>query len=83
MRMKPQSMKIGKLYLVGWEDAASAGGWHRPADEFESTMCETVGWVVEMDDAHVLLANSKNEAGQQGGLWYIPLGMLRTAKLLT
>lgn len=81
--MKAQSMKIGKLYLVEWEDAASAGGWYRPGDEFESTMCETVGWVIDLNDESVLLANSKNDAGQHGGLWYIPLGMVRSAKLLT
>ena len=80
--MAPRNMKLGKLYLVEWEDAASAGGWYRSDAEFESTLCETVGWVINVDEGSVLLANSKNDVGQHGGLWLIPRSLVRKVTVL-
>lgn len=76
-------LKIGELYLVEWEDAASSGAWVRVPFEFDETLCETVGWLLELSDKHVLLNGSRNDADQVGNLQYIPRSLIRKSRKLS
>ncbi|TDN70425.1 hypothetical protein B0G77_3899 [Paraburkholderia sp. BL10I2N1] len=50
-----------KIYLVEWTDSCTVGGWRRTAEPymFEPSYCETVGYLVNMDEHAITLALSR------------------------
>lgn len=82
----PRPPQLGDLVLVEWVDATHAGGWHPKGEAAESVdenlkPIKTVGWLILSDSRAVVLAQTLTPA-EDGGLWTIPLGMVKSVQKL-
>lgn len=73
-----------RALAVWWEDAYSHDGWTHDAETIMRNPCLvlSVGLELVNDDGGIVLAASYNGAGQSGGVWKIPRGMVRRVKVL-
>lgn len=70
-------MKKPQLYVVQWQDIQSDATWHQGAlEKAEPAICVTVGWLVLESDKKLVLADSKAQDGEWGGLTVIPKGVV-------
>ena len=73
-----------RAIAVWWEDAFSHDPWTHDADSLIKQRClvVSVGMELANDEKGIVIAVSMNAAGQRGGLWKIPRGMIRKVRVL-
>lgn len=72
------------LYVVKWQDILSDSTWvGGNPEKVKPVICVTVGWVVHSSKRKVVMADSKSDDGDWGGITVIPTGVIVEKKRIT
>lgn len=72
--MRVRIPKLGALICATWLDAVGYIGTSQ--SEAKPAKCNTVGWLVAVNDDHIVIATSIYDDGSGGDYTVLPLGMI-------
>ena len=73
-----------KAYRIVWEDSAGplGGVWHDEDEDVDTVTVTTVGYLVKKTKRRIVIAHSRHDGGQLGGVLAIPRSAVRSMKRL-
>lgn len=62
------------MVLVEWRDSTGSHGWFEKDEDFsaDGLRCRSIGWLVDVSDLRLVLAQNINDDNQHGERLYIP-----------
>ena len=77
-------MKLGSIIRVIWIDSCSSSGWCKGNNFGDTTMCESVGWLVQDDRKSITVAGHRSESTDEwNGAITIPRVAIKSLKRIT